>query len=193
MQQALAIIFPGLNSLNWLGPSRLDEREDGANVLVAQDRAESGHAGCHAHSHVIQDCLPSPADIIFQHSVVMMPGMAISVMGRGRENAVFIRNLPVGLPFELGTVAYCTVFGIKLSPALQISFPAISPDHPTRSDSKADDKQPYRPLGDGRQIASFHGRQIVAVCAKVNLESCCWAAALNVRASSSHLVRHRQS
>lgn len=96
----------------------LDEPEDGGNVAVRQDLAKGWHAGRHGDAQIIQNCLATPPDVVLQHGIIVVPGVAGCVMWRGRKNAVLVSNLPVGLTFELGTVAHRAMLGIKRGPSL---------------------------------------------------------------------------
>ena len=56
-------------------------------------------------------------DVVGQHGIIVVPGVAGCVMRRCRENATFVSDLPVGLTFKLSAVARRAMFGIKLGPA----------------------------------------------------------------------------
>ena len=60
---------------------------------------------------------------------------------RRRENAAFVRDLPVGLTFELGAVARRAMFGIKLGPTLGLGRGAVAPSCPEGDANEAHGKQ----------------------------------------------------
>ena len=53
----------------------------------------------YADTQGIQNRLASPRDVVLQHGIIVVPGVAGCVMRRCRKNAAFVSDLPIGLPF----------------------------------------------------------------------------------------------
>ena len=88
-----------------VGPSRFDVIENSFDILVRQTVAESRHAGGEGNAHFVKDRLPAAFDVVAQHDVAVMPGVAARVMRRGGIGPVLIRRPPVGMSFQIGAVA----------------------------------------------------------------------------------------
>ena len=170
-EPGLATIPLGLDRAYPVRPGRFDEPEDGGNVAVCQKLAKSWHAGRHGHAQVVQNCLATPPDVVLQHGIIMVPGVAGCVMRRGRKNAVFVSNLLVGRGFELVGGALPTMLRIELGPSLGLGVKAVAPSCPDGDATKGHGKQRCSGKKEGRRTASSHDSQIVGIHTTVNIRT----------------------
>ena len=145
-----------------------------AVVLVGEDPASSvyvrskGKATVEVGMEGFQHRLPAAADVVGQHGVAVVPGVAGSVMRRRGQHPVRTRDLPVRLPFQPGAVTGCAMLRIQRRPALQIGGSPVSPNRRDRQDSECRGDQPPGRQTQERERFRDHARQSAGADAEVN-------------------------
>jgi len=128
----------GLDIPDALGPCGANVGENVPDPVVAHDIAEARHAA------------PEPGDaarlhqrraaelrVVEEQPVVVMPGVAGRIVGRGRQDPVLVRPAPVGLPLKLRAVAGGAVLPVQDLPRADEVEPLVQSASGRRSAGRA--------------------------------------------------------
>ncbi len=98
----------GKAAFGFVSPEALDVGQDGDDFLMAELVSEGGHTALVVGQLRYRSSL---ADDAVQETVGVVPGMTVAVEGRGPEGSIGILDVPVGLTFAVGAVAYGAIGG----------------------------------------------------------------------------------